>query len=543
MKNLQLYSALASVLGVVSAVLPQEGYAKPKKQNTDKPNVIILFSDQHRADVFSYAGNPDVQTPAFDKMANSGVVYNRAYSQDAVSAPSRNSLFTGLYPRTVGLLNNGDAGTSVWENATSLQTVFQFNGYKTYGFGKRHLHHGADKGWTVLKSHARDENPSDNYVKWVEEQGYAEEFGEDWATEFGRFPKGNSLENSKYPTAKMGTRTTKLPEDYTMEAYSAKNAIEVIKEHKKSGEPFFCYTSFYRPHQPYNPLQKYLDKHDATKWGTGRNNGGSVAMPASLHEDASNLPPMLAAQRGSERGIWCLGLASQDEQLYRDYIVAYYALVEEIDYWVGEIFDELEKTGLDENTIVIYASDHGDFVGRHGMIEKAAAGHNVYEETLRVPLMFYWKDKLDGGQRSEDLAGLIDLYPTLVDLIGLELPEMNIAPQGISLKENLVKSTPLDREYMVSENWFQASVITKDYKLGIWLDSNPIYPTRDYRAWGDMLFNYENDPYEMDNIYRQPSMVPKINELRSYYKEFTEAIPDTGKQESIKNFKEKMKNK
>ncbi len=501
-----------------------------KSKTAEKPNIIFLFTDQHRADVFSYTGNPDVQTPNFDKMAENGVVFDRAYSQDAVSGPSRNSLFTGLYPRTLGLMDNPIVHTSTLTNAVSLQSSLQANGYTTYAFGKRHLYLGADEGWDVHKSHLESESPEDNYVNWVEEQGYAEEFGEDWATEFGKFPKGNSLANTKYPSAPMGTRVSRLPEECTMEAYSANQTIDVIQKHAKNKKPFFCFTSFYRPHQPYNPLPKYLEKHDATAWGTGRNNGGSVAMPESLHEPIENLTPFMQDLRRNTNGIWCLGKASEDEQLYRDYVTAYYALVEEIDYHVGRIFEELEKQGLAENTIVIYSSDHGDFVGRHGMIEKAAAGQNVYEDTLRVPMMFYWKGKIGKATRA-DLVELVDIYPTLVELTGSTLPEMHTELQGKSLSNTLLKGEEVGRDYVVSENWYQATVITDDMKLGMWLDPRPMYNNRDWRSTTNFLFSHYNDTFETNNLYSKPESQEVIKKLEANYEEFASLVPDTGKRE------------
>lgn len=536
MEKRQLLRSISLVTTAAVTLNPMAGVAKDNKKQT-KPNVIFIFTDQHRADVFSYTGNPDVQTPAFDKMAKDGVVFNRAYCQDAISAPSRNSLFTGLYPRTLGLMDNPLVHTSTLDNAVSIQSTLKENGYKTYAFGKRHLYSASDQGWDVLKSHSEKENPEDNYVKWIEEQGYAKEFGEDWAAEFGRYPNGNSLSGTQYPIAPMGTRTTKLPAECTMEAYSAQETIRVIKEHAESGEPFFCFTSFYRPHQPYNPLPEYLAKHNASAWGEGRNNGSSVAMPASLREPAENLTPFMTNLRKKPSGVWCLGVAAEDEQLYRDYIVAYYALVEEIDHHVGQIFEELEKSGLAENTIVIYASDHGDFVGNHGMIEKAAAGQNVYEETLRVPLMFYWKGKLENSSR-EDLVELVDIYPTIVELTGAKLPELGTDLQGQSLVSTLIKGKDVKRDYIVSESWYQATVVTKDSKLGIWLDPGPMYDDRDWRESTNFFFDRASDPIEVNNLYSDQRYSNKIKKLEQLYIDFTESISDEGKQQWIKYLNE-----
>ncbi|MFR9524296.1 MAG: sulfatase-like hydrolase/transferase [Rikenellaceae bacterium] len=530
-------------LSTICAPLTAEAAKKKNKKSNEKPNIIFLFTDQHRADVFSYAGHPDVQTPNFDKMAEGGMVFTRAYSQDAVSGPSRTSLFTGLYPRTTGQMDNGAVKTDPVLNCVSLQSTLQENGYRTYAFGKRHLHDAPDKGWTETRAHSHSENPNSNYVKWIEEQGYADEFGQDWAAEFGKYPPGNSLAGTKYPTAKMGTRQTKLPSMFTMEAYSARNTIETIRKHAKSGEPFFCFTSFYRPHQPYNPLPEYWAKHDKSKWGEGRNNGGAVAMPATLREPAENLTPFMKNLRGNEKGIWCLGLAEEDEQLYRDYITAYYALVEEIDYWVGEIFRELEENGMAENTIIIYSSDHGEFIGNHGMIEKAAAGHNVYEETLRVPYMFYWKDKIDGNRKSSDLVELLDIYPTLVELTGSKLPEMKYELQGLSLADALLKDKSVDREYTVSENWSQASIITKDSKLAIWLDPELMYPNgaRDWRNSTNFLFYRQDDPTEVNNRYQELKDSDEVKKLEAYYAEFESKVPAIGKQEWMEHLKNKKK--
>jgi arylsulfatase len=423
------FTAVCTVLTPVAA----------KAKNKQKPNVIFIISDQHKADVMGFQGHPDVITPNLDAMARGGVVFNRAYCQNAISAPSRMSMFTGLYPRTIGAMDNTHLETRAVNSAKSLQSVFQANGYTTYAFGKRHLDSAADEGWTVRKSHMAKESPADNYVKWIEEQGFADEFGQDWAAEFGKYPDGNSKSGTKYPTAKMGTRTTRLPEDKTMEAYSTQLTLEVIRNHKKSGTPFFCFTSYYRPHQPYNPLPKYLAMYDVTKWGRGTLNKDGLKMPESLRQPANQLPPMLADLRKSKNGIWCLGLAAEDEQLYRDYIGAYYALVTEIDALIGEIFAELEKNGMAENTIVVYTSDHGDFVGAHGMIEKAALGHNVYEETLQVPMLFFRKGKFQAGYKNNDLVGLIDLYPTLLELAGIPKPKTEYPLQGISLAETITK--------------------------------------------------------------------------------------------------------
>ena len=495
-----------------------------------KPNVLVIFTDQQNASVMSCQGHPDVRTPNLDRMASRGTLYNRAYSPNAVSGPARMSLITGLHPRTSGCMENGTFLSSPIKECYPMAQAFKDNGYHTYMIGKYHLYGQGMEGWqTMIPSSGKD--GADNYVEWVEQQGQAREFGEDWAAEFGAFPAGNSLAGTKFPKAEMGARISKLRPENTMEAFVARNAIDVIRRHAASGEPFFCYAPMYRPHQPYTPLEMYLKNYNYSRWGKGTKNGDAIAKPASLDEPLEHLPPLLQKWRQNQNPIWCLGRAAQNPELYRFYIAAYYALVEEIDYWVGEIYKELDRTGLAENTIVIFSSDHGDFVGEHGMIEKCATGHNVYESTLRIPLIFAWDKNIRSGVVTQDLTGLLDIYPTLVELCGLDMPQMKWALSGLSLADNLRSGKKVNREYLVSENWSQSTVITADYKLGIWQEVPEAIANRDFRSFGNMFFDRKKDPNEVKNGYTNRSYASQVKKLQDYYDDFAAKTPDTGKRE------------
>ena len=189
---------------------------------------------------------------------------------------------------------------------------------------------------------------------------------------------------------------------------------------------------------------------------------------------------------------------------------------------------------MSENTIVIYASDHGDFVGGHGMIEKAALGHNVYEETLRVPMMFFWKGKFPAGYVNNDLVGLIDLYPSLMELTASKQPHSNYKLQGISLAKTLTSKKNTSRKYIVSENYSQATVVTKENKLGIMLDPTVAAANRDYRKFGNMLFERKCDIHEVKNSINLPYSSAIIKKLLNYYSEFEKQVSDEGKSEMVK---------
>ena len=226
--------------------------------------------------------------------------------------------------------------------------------------------------------------------------------------------------------------------------------------------------------------------------------------------------------------------AFQDEQLWRNYIGGYYALVTEVDHHVGEILDALEREGLDKETIVIYTSDHGDFVGTHGMVEKCAFGQNVYQEILNIPFMIRYPGKTESGKRIGELITNADVLPTLVDLLDLDVPELKYPFQGESLVDLIMNDKALNREYVVSEGWSQAAVITRDYTLGIMLDPSPARENLDYRDFGDMFFDRTKDPIEVDNRIDDPAYQKQIARMRQYYEEYREKIPATGKEEMMK---------
>tara|TARA_R110002050_G_scaffold172142_2_gene304414 strand:- start:6359 stop:7969 length:1611 start_codon:yes stop_codon:yes gene_type:complete len=506
----------------------------PKK----KPNVLILFSDQHNKKVMGFENHPDVITPNLDKLARESVVFDRAYCTTGICAPSRSSLMSGLYSRTLGLLSNGEK-TEVMDEVVSMATVFKQNNYKTYAFGKRHTSQAVDDGWDVQRSHLCNETPGNSYTEWVEKMGYGKEFAEDWSAEFGKGSPCSPYANEKLPIADLGTRISALPESMTMEAFTSQLTVQMIKDQAKSDQPFFCWATFYRPHQPYTPLKKYMDMYDVSEWGSGRINGGSIRKPASLHEAKKHIPPMMQAIRDGGNKVWNVDKAFADEQLWRNHIGAYYALVTEMDFHIGEILKALDEAGLEDETIVIYASDHGDFVGNHGMVEKAAAGQNVYEDILNMPLIIRYPGNKKNGKRSGELVSLVDIYPTLVELLGLDMPQLKHPLQGESMVQTLLSGKPMKRKYFVSESWSQATVVSKDRKLGIMLDPTLVQARNDFRDFGDMFFDRTKDPLEVDNKINDKRYKKDIAKLRGDYDAFVKNTPSTGKDEMILKASEK----
>ncbi len=544
--NMILHESLNKIILIEALVLTTAGFSMGQKSKSEfakkKPNVLILFSDQHNKKVMGFEGHPDVITPNLDKLARESVVFDRAYCVTGICAPSRSSLMSGLYSRTLGLLSNGEK-SEVMNEVVSLATVFKQNNYNTYAYGKRHTSQAVDAGWDVQRSHLCNETPGNSYTEWVEKLGYGKEFAQDWSAEFGKGSPCSSHAKEILPTADLGTRISALPENMTMEAFTAQLTVQMIKDQAKSDKPFFCWATFYRPHQPYTPQKKYMDLYDVSAWGNGRINGSSIRKPASLYEPKENIPPMMQSIRDGGNKVWNVDKAYADEQLWRNYIGAYYALVTEVDHHVGEILKALDETGLTNETIVIYTSDHGDFVGNHGMVEKAAAGQNVYEDILNIPLIIRYPGNKKNGKHIGELVSLVDIYPTLVELLGLKMPKLKHPLQGESMVQTLLSGKPMKRNYFVSESWSQATVITKDQKLGIMIDPTDYQRKFDFRSFGDQFFIRKSDSLEIKNQISNDAYKTEIEKLRVFYRDFTSKILNIGKQEVVSKSEKKLQNK
>ena len=364
--------------------VPSEIRETTKSPEGKRPNILILYSDQHQGSCTGYEGHPDVLTPHLDKIAAEGVRFSRAYVNDGVCAASRQSFMSGLYPRTLGSLDNSlHPLTTVQKEARSLaQTMGEEGGYATATFGKRHLgtikDKGLDKGWDMKFSHRLGRDKEGTYLNWLEDLGKNPQTGNDFLDEF-------YVDKAACDDADLCTRTSILPSNMTMEAWTRMKTIDYIQNHD-STKPFFLWSTFYRPHQPYNPQPKFLDMYEERvsgwkdTWGDGLRNDGSIRKPSNLEQDRYDLPRGLKNARKKKSIPWNLGKAADDHQIYRDYIASYYALVTEVDEYVGDILRVLEEEGLANDTIVVYTSDHGEFAGRHGLVSKLASTHSIYEE-------------------------------------------------------------------------------------------------------------------------------------------------------------------
>lgn len=464
-----------------------------KANGPRRPNVLFFHADQHNARVMGCAGHPDVKTPTLDRLAASGMLFARAYSQAGICTPSRTSLMTGLYPHTTGVLWNSaqdDGQVHAGLRIEPMAAWFKSHGYRTGAFGRRHLADAADVGWDRTGS-TYDRRWDESYQEWLRETGRWDAFQND----------------SDVKTMELNSHLTKLPAEATDEAWMARKTIAFIRQAAHDGQPFFCWVPYLHPHHPYTPLPQFQRLYDPAK----------LSLPANVHEPLENLPPPLRDFRSGERNPWCLGRAAKDENVFRRFLACYYGCVSQVDDSIGQILAALKENGQLANTIVVYTADHGDFAAYHGLAEKFPWAHNVYEEILRVPFIVSWPGKIRTGAVRQDLVEETDIYPTLLELTGVERPK-DYPLVGRSLAATLTRGEALGRRYAFSETSIMATVISDRYKLGVFLvEQRDNYP--------DMLFDRVADPLEVHNLCGRPEAAAVEKELRGVLADWAARTP------------------
>ena len=382
--NKLLYLFILSILAGSAGCATQT----KKADATQKPNVLFIAVDDLRPELSCF-GNAQMHTPNFDRLAEMGVRFNRAYCQQAVCAPSRNSLLTGLRPDAVGIYDLYTFFRKKNPDVITLPQLFKNNGYHIEGMGKiYHTGHGNSDdslSWSVPKWNMGKE------VQKLEKITHGDTVGLE-----RDFPEINGLKLPWYSSL--------APEENMSDAMVANHAVERINALKNV--PFFLGVGFIKPHLPFVAPKKYWDLYD----------------PAKIEIPDRNTPegmyPLALANFGELRkyhGIPAEGPLN-DEQSGK-MIHGYYAAVSMIDAQLGKLLDALEENNLLENTIIVLWGDHGWKLGEYGDWCK----HSNMEMDVNAPL-FIAAPGLVKGEMTSSLAEFVDIYPTLCDLAGLEQP-------------------------------------------------------------------------------------------------------------------------
>ena len=434
---------------------------------TRRANLLFLCSDQHQAASSGCYGHSQAQTPHIDEIAAEGVRFESAYCQSPVCVPSRGSIITGNYASRHGAKILQDALSS---DARTVAHLFADQGYSTAAIGKMHF---------------VDESRKHGFTHRVNSATHLARLTKREAQAF-RADQGEGGGTSGRPSA--------MPERLFRDTFYAEEAVRFLRANKD--RPFCLWASFFMPHTPLVPHRQYWDLYEDTNIDLpGRSPN---ALETGFHGHLV---------RAKERGWY-----QQTEEELRDAIRGYYGNVSQMDANVGRVFDTLRELGLDKNTVVVYTSDHGEMAGAHRMWTK----HNMYEQSVRVPLIIRTPDHLGAGTAREHIVEQVDLLPTLSELCGLDAPS---GIDGRSFAASIRGERHAAREFAYSEYYFCRRVFTADDRF---VGKPPIIMVRtdrwklNYLSWErSELFDLENDPGEFRNAIDDAGNTGIVKELTS----------------------------
>ena len=445
-----------------SFILPLSVFAQ--KNASKSKNILIIYSDDHSYHALGAAGNKEISTPNLDKLAKSGLMFTQAHvmggHQGAVCIPSRAMLLTGRYVNRLP----GD-GNIIPDSIVSLPEVLRKQGYNTYHTGKWH----SDKA-----SHSRMFSTGGDIF-------------------FGgmHFPKFGGQEHptvSLYDSTGVYSESRKRVSDIYSTTLYADNAVRFLSSQTAKTNPFFCYVAFTSPHDPRTPPGKFSTMYNPKK----------ITLPANFlikHPfDNGDL---------NVRDEQLLPVPRDPEAIKKD-IALYYGMVSEMDAQVGRILEALEKSGLKENTLIVFAGDNGLAVGQHGLLGK----QNLYEHSIRVPMIVSGPG-VPVNKKTDGFTYLSDITPTIMDYLQVQKPS---SVEGRSLVPVILDPSKKVRSsiYNVYGHWSR-SIKTEDGFKMIVYNVDGIENTQ--------LFNLKNDPLEIQDLSKDPAYSAKIQQLRSILKQ------------------------
>ncbi len=433
-------------------------------------NILLLFTDDQRFDTIAALGNPAIHTPNLDRLVARGTAFTRAHipggTSPAICMPSRAMLHTG---RHLSALH--DRGRTIPADHTLLGETLQQAGYTTFGTGKWHngtgsyarsFSHGAEIFFGGMDDHwnvpACDFDPSGRY---------------DNSRPFIRDPfAGDAVEHRRVDHIRAGVHSTDL---------FTGAACDFLGRHDPR-HPFFAYISFMAPHDPRTMPEKYRAMYD----------------PATI-----SLPPNFQPEHPIDTGALrirdeLLAAFPRDPREIRRHLADYYAMISHLDDAIGRILQGLAETGTLDNTLIVFAGDNGLALGQHGLMGK----QSLYDHSLRVPLIFAGPGVAQGRQ-TDDLVYLLDIFPTLCDLLGLPVPA---SVQGRSLAGALRVDAPraVGREAL--------HLAYCDTIRGVTTGRHKLI---EYACGETQLFDLHDDPWECRNLAQSPGHSSLLQELRN----------------------------
>jgi arylsulfatase A-like enzyme len=464
--------------------------------NKPRPNIVFIMSDDHASHAMSCYGSRINQTPNLDRIANGGMRFDNCFCTNAICTPSRAAILTGTYNHV------NEVTTLATPMDNRLQTfpkLLQDNGYQTGIFGKWHLGTGPDHcptgfdDWAVLPGQGRYHNPEFIF----------------------KGPNG-------------GTKRT-VP-GYVTDLITDMS-LDFLKDRDRD-RPFCLLYHHKAPHRPWYPDEKHADMYlneDVPEPETLHDqyeNRSSAAAAAEMRVGVHMTPTDLKCEIPKE-----MPEKELREWAYQRYIKDYLRVVASIDDNVGRVLDFLDEEGLTENTLIIYTSDQGFFLGDHGWYDKRF----MYEESLRMPFILRYPKEVQPGSVNDDMLLNVDFASLFLDLAGVQIPSDF---QGRSFREILKGDTPPDwRKAMYYRYWMHKSHHNVYAHYGIRTETHKlIYYYSDALGQAGTidetyepeweLFDLRKDPHELNNVYSDPAYAATVETLKDEMHRLQEEVGD-----------------
>jgi arylsulfatase len=444
-----------------------------------RPNVLFICTDQQRYDALGAAGNPHVRTPHLDRLAEQGARFEHCYVQAPVCGPSRASLMTGRYLHAHGLWANG---VDIDPDEELFTRVLQRAGYDCGLVGKFHL--GAAQ-------HGRVEPRTDDgfrTFRWAHDP-YVESSGNHYHA-WLRANHPGVLE-AALAADRPHDAIDRLPVHQHYSHWVAQESIDFLTSARDAEKPFLLVANFFDPHHGFGAPAEFRDTYDAA----------ALPPPVTSPDDLATKPDVYTEASIRSYAGAAPGFRDFTAEEVQEFKAQYYAMVSLVDAEVGRILAVLDETGLAENTVVVFTSDHGELLGDHQMLLK---GPMMFDCSVRVPLLVRWPGVVPAGTVRTELVEWIDLAPTLLEAAGVDgLPRA----QGSSLLALARGETSARKDWVLSEyrnsgHPYDPAVHTTMLRTARWkVVVHHGAPSTDRERDGE-LYDVVADPDELVNLWR-----------------------------------------
>lgn len=483
-----------------------------------KPNILLITTDQQHWDTIG-AFNDEISTPNLDRLVKEGTTFSRAYCPNPTCTPSRSSMITGTYPSQHGAYS---LGTKLLEDRHTVGEDLGQSGYQTALIGKAHLQplasteeytsleaypilqdlgfwnqfHGPFYGFDhveLARNHVNEAHAGQHYALWMEEKGCS-----NWRDYF--LPPTGTMDPSaryKWP----------IPEKYHYNTWIAERTNAMIKEYHKERESFFLWASFFDPHPPYLVPEPWDEMYDPDQLtvpevtpGEHKNNPQHFQMTQEEHPDFSEYQESKFGSIGYHSHAHVTkGEAGKN-------MAVYYGMISMLDKYVGEVLDQLDELGQEENTLVVFTTDHGQLFGQHGLHDK---GGFHYEDLLKLPFIVRYPDHVPAGRTCDAMQSLVDLAPTFLSFAGTDIPH---SMTGVDQREVWLGNKNKARDHIICEyrtqptKVHQKTYVNERYKITVYYN----------QTYGE-LFDLQEDPGEINNLWDDPDAASLKSKLLLKY--------------------------